>query len=532
MKEEDRNIKMVKGTYIPTQKKQYIQYWKWILGVGLVLVVSYICDPASRSDVHRFQKDISNWWNSLNETDIPAPPPYDIEDTFVHPYDGNPWWKRWTFRIKRTFTLVYIWTPFVLASLVMLIKKDDKNWREYWIQLMLSSMERAGCVFQKFGQWLSMRPDLFSSDIIEALGHLRDQSPTHNIEHTSEEIKKSFGADIDEIFESFDEVPIASGTIAQVHRAQLRSKNENGDISLKDVAVKVRHPNVIDDTYMDMEVVSNVMDLMCSILYIYLPWEREEFYRHLQTQLDLEWEAYNLEVFAKNFQNEKGIIFPTVIKNLVSPSVLVETWLEGYHISNLFQKVQDRFGWGSNPESNQDPQTTIKKKKMARELFDMTAKMWLRDNCVHGDLHAGNVLCLSDSNKIGIIDPGLVIRLHTSYTQPVWNFMKAMCIADYQQIASHLLEFNTKNNFPENREQFYSDIRTTVENYSKDSIIPVGNLLGELFWRAQQHGLILPGEVATSLMTLSHAEGLIRQLDPEFNIARHAVPYFGQFTFS
>ena len=78
--------------------------------------------------------------------------------------------------------------------------------REYWLDLLVSTLEKAGCTFQKFGQWLSMRPDMFPKDVIDALSKLRCEAPPHDMKHTRAEIVSSFGKELEEIFEFFDSV--------------------------------------------------------------------------------------------------------------------------------------------------------------------------------------------------------------------------------------------------------------------------------------------------------------------------------------
>ena len=97
-----------------------------------------------------------------------------------------------------------------------------------------------------------MRPDLFPADICDGLATLRDTAPVHDFHHTRELVKDAFGKDIEELFEHFDESPAASGSIAQVHHGILKSEYALPG-GVVDVAVKVRHPNVVDETYIDMK---------------------------------------------------------------------------------------------------------------------------------------------------------------------------------------------------------------------------------------------------------------------------------------
>ena len=95
----------------------------------------------------------------------------------------------------------------------------------------------------KFGQWISMRPDMFPRDLCEMCANLRQNAPTHEFHLTRDMIRESFGMEVEEIFEKMDRMPVASGCVGQVYRARLRDEYvlANGD---RDVAVKIRHPSV------------------------------------------------------------------------------------------------------------------------------------------------------------------------------------------------------------------------------------------------------------------------------------------------
>lgn len=107
--------------------------------------------------------------------------------------------------------------PCAAVGLVVLLTRSPR-WRARWLEILVSTMERAGCSFQKFGQWLSMRPDMVAPDVANALAKLRTESPAHDFEVTRDVLRESLGADIGEWFDSFDVVPVSSGTVAQVNQ--------------------------------------------------------------------------------------------------------------------------------------------------------------------------------------------------------------------------------------------------------------------------------------------------------------------------
>jgi len=154
-------------------------------------------------------------------------------------------------------------------------------------------------------------------------------------------VKESFGLEIEEIFSEFDEVPIASGTVAQVHRAKLRPEfAKTSDLYDKDgskaeyVAVKVRHPHVLEETFLDVDIIWSFVRLT-NVLTV--PFGKDEFLAQLQRQIDFKFEAHNLRQFADNFKSEVlagKLWFPAVSSSLASASVLVESWCPGRLVFN------------------------------------------------------------------------------------------------------------------------------------------------------------------------------------------------------
>ena len=159
----------------------------------------------------------------------------------------------------------YIAFPVILSGLyTFFFCSDDSERVKRWFEWLALQMTRAGATFQKFGQWISMRPDVFVPELIEAVSHLREHAPAHSYEETRQSFRESIGKELEEVFEFFDPKPVASGTIAQVHRGILRPEYafDNGT---REVAVKIRHPNVLAETWFDGWL---VMHIMCVYLFL------------------------------------------------------------------------------------------------------------------------------------------------------------------------------------------------------------------------------------------------------------------------
>ena len=219
----------------------------------------------------------------------------------------------WQLVTQHSAYLLALWTPSALLYILSKVT-DNAALRELWLDLTVWTFETSGCIFIKFAQWCSMRPDMFAMEVIDKLKVLQQVTVTHSMAHTRHEIRASFGRELEEIFSEFDPVPIASGSIAQVHHARLRSNGQ-------EVAVKVRHPSVIEQSYVDLNIISSfVLAGKAMLIAPSLPFDREGIITHLQRQVDLSIEAQNLRLFRANFAR----------------------WVEYYwSISNYWSKYRD-----------------------------------------------------------------------------------------------------------------------------------------------------------------------------------------------
>lgn len=123
-------------------------------------------------------------------------------------------------------------------------------------------MEIAGPAFIKWGQWAATRPDLFPTDLCNELSKLHSKAPEHSFSYTKKIVEKAFGRKISEIFDDFEEIPVASGSIAQIHRASLKYKHQKKRIKPLLVTVKVRHPRVGESIRRDFEIINVVAKML------------------------------------------------------------------------------------------------------------------------------------------------------------------------------------------------------------------------------------------------------------------------------
>lgn len=272
------------------------------------------------------------------------------------------------------------------------------------------------------GQWASTRPDVFPDALCQVLSELHADAPAHSWTITQNIVEEALcipKGSLYQVFDEFDPNPVASGSIAQVHRAVLKqlsnnssshynkknkNKTQNHDDNNKkgiQVAVKVRHPNVsrlIDMDFRLMAMVANIADKFPALSWLRIKDSVEQFSHTMAAQAHLNVEAHHLEVLNHNFRKWETVQFPRPI--FACSSVIIETFERGEICSNIIDKYDSlaltkstRSGVvGSGKESGHELMPVPLSKFIVTTGLSLYLKMLLVDNLMHADLHPGNIL--------------------------------------------------------------------------------------------------------------------------------------------
>ncbi|GFQ02307.1 probable serine/threonine-protein kinase abkc [Phtheirospermum japonicum] len=421
------------------------------------------------------------------------------------------------FLLLRALYLAMLFTPCI--AMAPFADSFGPEFRKLWLQVVHQTLERAGPAFIKWGQWAATRPDLFPRDLCAELSKLHTQAPQHSFAYTKKTIEKAFGRKISEIFDDFEEEPVASGSIAQVHRASLRARDHGRKAKPTVVAVKVRHPGVGESIKTDFEII-NVMARMSKFIPA-LNWLRldesvQQFAVFMMSQVDLAREAAHLSRFIYNFRRWKDVSFPKPVYPLVHPAVLVETFEDGESVSHYVDEVK------GNDRVNS---------ALAHIGTHALLKMLLVDNFVHADMHPGNILVRVAQNKpvrkklfktkphVVFIDVGMTAELSKNDRVNLLEFFKAVARRDGQTAAECTLRLSKKQNCPK-PDAFVQEVKESFDFWGtpEGDIVHPAECMQQLLEQVRRHKVNVDGNVCTVMVTVLVLEGWQRKLDPGYDV--------------
>lgn len=422
--------------------------------------------------------------------------------------------------VLRAVYLVMLFTP---ATLTAPIGVGLGLGRAAWMNLVVWTLERAGPAFIKWGQWAATRPDLFAPDLCKALAKLQTAAPSHSAQHTRRTVEGAFRRPLEELFDDFEAQPVASGSIAQIHRARLSVRGASGTAFKPGtlVAVKVRHPGVTTMMQRDFKLMQRAARISTCLPFLsdlQLDESIRQFGAPLKEQLDLSRESQHLTRFINNFRTWRNLSFPHPVYPLVTPNVLTETFEEGRLISAYVDKPTNKYSI-----------------TLANIGLSCYLQMLLKDNFVHADLHPGNILVrLVDPNSLWgriatflkvntaphlvLLDCGMVAELSSEDQHHLVGFFKGITSQDGYALGHTILDFADAQTCP-NPEAFVHDMKSLFDGLDLDSISEnTSEIISEMMEKIRQHQVNLKGVVSTVVVTTMVLEGWSTKLNPDIKI--------------
>ncbi|KAI9444843.1 ABC1 family-domain-containing protein [Lactarius indigo] len=471
---------------------------------------------------------------------------------------------------RRFIHLFFLFAPVILSSPMLLVGPPEDRFQGdrwgavWWYDYLVVQMDRAGPTFIKLAQWAASRVDLFPALLCERMGKMHSQGRPHSLAYTKQAIERVFRRPFEEVFEMFDETPIGSGAIAQVYRATLKQdllppsyfdpkrSSKRGPRALTPVilpeskpSVKVLHPRVTKLIERDLTIMSffaHLITIFPGMQWISLPEEVEVFGRMMYEQLDLRREADNLVTFEQNFMTRHApVTFPRPLRIWSTQDILAVP-LE------LFLKN------GGGPYDDQ----------LAELGLDAFLNMLLLDNFVHSDLHPGNIMVKFSRSTTSLVlktlwaslDSNVVVSDLTSLSSsPVaWrdklqslhdegylpelnrqNFLdlfRAVAEFDGYRTGQLMVERCRTPHLAIDTETFALKMQHIVLNVKRKTFslgqIKISDILKDVLSAVRRHHVKMEGDFVNTVISILLLEGIGRQLDPNLDLFKSALPILRQ----
>ena len=363
-----------------------------------------------------------------------------------------------------------------------------------------------GTTFIKLGQVLSTRPDLVGPEIAQELAHLQNAVPADPADAVRATIEAEFGQPPSTLFAEFNEAPLASASIAQVHVARLHSGEQ--------VVVKVQHDGIVDKIMPDLDILAGLAELAEKHAPQLRPYQPvavvRQFRRTLLRELDFTVERRNLEEFGEHFAEDATVHFPRAYAQFSTRRVLTMERLDGV--------------LGTNPAALAASGADLN--EFARRGANMYLQMIFRDAFYHADPHPGNLMLLP-GGVVGVLDCGMVGRLDEELADGIDEMLVAVVTHNSSDLGEVILRLGSAPPATP-RDQLRADLTDFVADYVGQSIqdMDLSGALNSLFEIIRRYNITLPAPFSLLLRTLVELEGTSRQLNPEFSLAEVFGPFY------
>ena len=401
------------------------------------------------------------------------------------------------------FLLAHERTRWLIRPINLLLFFRNTN-RPRGLRLRLA-LEALGPIFVKFGQLLSTRRDLVPTDIADELASLQDQVPPFASIQAVALLEATYRKPLQEVFASFEPLPVASASVAQVHFAVLPDGRE--------VAVKILRPGIQQIIEHDLAL----LDIAASL--IERLWEDgkrlkpkevvAEFEKTLHDELDLMREAANASQLRRNFIDASLLLVPEIYWDWCSEQVMVMQRMQGIPVSQI-------------PALRE---AGIDIPKLARDGVTIFYTQVFRDGFFHADMHPGNILVARDGRYVAL-DFGIMGTLTDNDKHYLAHNFIAFFNRDYRRVAELHIESGWAP--ADTRiDEFEAAIRAVCEPIFDKPLreVSFGRILLRLFQTSRRFGIQIQPQLVLLQKTLLNIEGLGLQLDPELDLWKTAKPW-------
>lgn len=359
-------------------------------------------------------------------------------------------------------------------------------------------LERLGPTYVKLGQLLATRADLLPPPYVTALARLQDDVAPFPFDDVERIVQEELGVRISKAFQIFDNVPLASASLGQVHRAVLR----NG----RAVAVKVQRPDIREQVLTDMDALRELAEFADEHTSLGRRYGftamLDEFRKSMLRELDYEQEARNLVTLRANLAEYPRIVIPEPVADYTTSRVLTMDFVGGRKLTSLGPLAQ----------------LEVEGTELADQLIAAYLKQILVDGFFHADPHGGNVF-LTERGDIALIDLGMVGRVPSSMQEELLKLLLAASEGRGDDAARSLRVLGTQVSDEFDEDGFRRAVGEIVTDHQGVSLgdIRAGAVLIDLCRIAGDSGLRPPPELTMLGRALIALDEVTRTLDPHYD---------------
>lgn len=384
--------------------------------------------------------------------------------------------------------------------------RDEKPVMEYTrYERIRMAAEDLGPTFVKLAQILSNRPDIIPEGLVKEFEKLQDRVAPFEFEKAKRIVERETNMKLEELFEWFDEKPLASASIGQVHKAKLKT----GEI----VVVKIQRPDVAETIDRDLQIIKDVVARADRYLKKQGVLQADDavrtFERSMLKELDYRNEARNIERFRATYKFRTDFYIPKAYREYSTDKILIMEFVEGCKITDMEQLKK----WGIDP------------KMIVEKGMDIYLTMIFEFGYFHGDPHPGNILVREDGVII-LLDFGMIGQLMKKDKYAFAGIFISMSRNDAREMANSMIKLAVEHHITDMR-QFVYDLNDLIEDYayldvSESSIQDVIQRLQKIMY---DYKITVPGGIFIIFRAFAILEGIGKKMHPEFRTYDFIRPY-------
>jgi ubiquinone biosynthesis protein len=395
--------------------------------------------------------------------------------------------------------------PAILPNLGRLRFRPPESQRATPAERMRMAVEELGPTFIKLGQILSTRGDLLPPEFIRELERLQDTVPPTDFALIQAEVEKELKKPIDQVFPTFDPVPVASASLGQVHFATLPSGEE--------VAVKVFRPGIDKVIETDLDILLELAALAEKRTewgaYYGVLSLAQEFADTLRAEQNYEQEGHNMDRYRQMFASETHVRIPKVYWGTTTRRVLTMERIQGIKITDV--DALDAAG--------------LDREVIASRNIAILLQAVLQNGFFHADPHAGNFMILPDE-VIAMMDFGIMGQLDQGQRLGLVEFFVALFGGDTERTVDAMSALDIATKATDRRHLIRDLERLRLRYYGLDlEKLRIRSFIEELMGVALSYRLKMPSDLVLVFKTIAMLEGISQQLDPDMNVFEEVEPY-------